>query len=473
MTARLVVVGDALLDLDLVGTAARLSPDAPVPVVDDAAEHARPGGAALAAALAAVHGDSVTLVTALAADDAAQRLRSLVESAGVDVVATAATGSTPVKQRVRAHGQSLLRLDRGGLVGDIELDADALAAIEAADAVLVSDYGRGVSAGRRMHETLGRLMSDVPIVWDPHPNGSSPPRGTHLVTPNATEAARWTGAAWEGSGLSAAVERATELVQRWHVGAVAVTVGERGAVLSYGDGLPQVFPAPSVSATDACGAGDRFAAAAAVALGSGCTPAEAVHHAVAAASGFVSLGGAAAYLSSTPGSSLPGGGRAADAVELACRTRAVDGAVIATGGCFDLLHAGHIATLRGARRLGDCLIVCLNSDASVRRLKGHGRPLVPVDDRRRVLEALECVDAVAVFEEDTPEEILRKIRPAIWAKGGDYSSARLPEQAVLSEWGGRALALPYVDGRSTTSLVRRARSGDMHTHHEPHPIRKA
>jgi rfaE bifunctional protein nucleotidyltransferase chain/domain len=136
--------------------------------------------------------------------------------------------------------------------------------------------------------------------------------------------------------------------------------------------------------------------------------------------------------------------------------RAAGGTVVATGGCFDLLHAGHVRTLAAARRLGDCLIVCLNSDASVRRLKGPSRPLVAQDDRAAVLGALESVDAVVVFEEDTPAEVLRRLRPHVWVKGGDYEGVRLPEADVLAEWGGRALVLPYLDGHSTTRLIKEA-----------------
>jgi rfaE bifunctional protein nucleotidyltransferase chain/domain len=134
--------------------------------------------------------------------------------------------------------------------------------------------------------------------------------------------------------------------------------------------------------------------------------------------------------------------------------------VVATGGCFDLLHAGHVATLRAARRLGDCLVVCLNSDTSVRRLKGPGRPVMPEVDRTRVLEALECVDSVVVFEDDTPVRVLEQLRPDVWVKGGDYAGADLPEAGVLTRWGGQAVVLPYVPGRSTTALVRElARTG--------------
>jgi rfaE bifunctional protein nucleotidyltransferase chain/domain len=129
---------------------------------------------------------------------------------------------------------------------------------------------------------------------------------------------------------------------------------------------------------------------------------------------------------------------------------------VATGGCFDLLHAGHVQTLQAARRLGDALVVCLNSDASVRRLKGADRPLVPQRDRAAVLQALGCVDAVLVFDEDTPERALERLRPQIWVKGGDYRGAALPEERVLRRWGGRAVLVPYVEGRSTTRLIEEA-----------------
>jgi rfaE bifunctional protein nucleotidyltransferase chain/domain len=144
------------------------------------------------------------------------------------------------------------------------------------------------------------------------------------------------------------------------------------------------------------------------------------------------------------------------AAEVVRRTRAAGGVVVATGGCFDLLHAGHVATLEAARRLGDCLVVCLNSDESVRRLKGAGRPLVPARDRVRVLEALGAVDAVTVFAEDTPLAVLDAIRPDVWVKGGDYTAPALPETELLAGWDGQVVVVPYLAGRSTTRLVETA-----------------
>jgi rfaE bifunctional protein nucleotidyltransferase chain/domain len=138
-------------------------------------------------------------------------------------------------------------------------------------------------------------------------------------------------------------------------------------------------------------------------------------------------------------------------------TRTRGGTVVATGGCFDVLHAGHVATLRAARALGDCLIVCLNSDASVRRAKGPDRPVNSAADRAAVLSALDCVDAVEIFEEDTPEEILRRLQPDVWVKGGDYTIEELPEASVVTSWGGQTVVLPYLPGRSTTEILARWR----------------
>jgi rfaE bifunctional protein nucleotidyltransferase chain/domain len=144
---------------------------------------------------------------------------------------------------------------------------------------------------------------------------------------------------------------------------------------------------------------------------------------------------------------------------VAARVRAAGGTVVATGGCFDLLHAGHVRLLDAARALGDCLIVCLNSDDSVRRLKGPDRPVVGEDDRAAVLAGLASVDAVAVFAEDDPRAVLRVLRPHVWVKGGDYALGDLPERSVLEGWGGRAVTVPYVAGRSTTRMIERTVAG--------------
>ncbi|MFF9819152.1 D-glycero-beta-D-manno-heptose 1-phosphate adenylyltransferase [Streptomyces sp. NPDC014006] len=462
--APLVVVGDALLDRDLTGSADRLAPDAPVPVVAGCEERVRPGGAALAAYLAAADGRPVTLITGLGDDPASGRLRELLDGR-VELIPLPLTGALSEKTRVLARGRPVVRLDRGDGRARAATE-EARAALGAAPAVLVSDYGRGAADALR-----DVLTERPPLVWDPHPRGGPPVPGTRLVTPARSEAeafARQTdaGADTPGGELRQAAGQAAALVRHWRVGAVSVTLGVRGALLSYGD-HPLLVPAPAAHEGDPCGAGDRFAATAAGLLADGSLVGEALQGAVAAATAFVGSGGAAAFPPPAPGrtaapaapSAPCGDGASGDPFAVAARVRAFGGTVVAAGGCFDLLHAGHVGLLQAARRIGDCLVVCVNSDDSVRRRKGDGRPVNPLADRVRVLRALGCVDAVAVFDEDTPERLLAELRPDVWVKGGDYTGADLPEAALLREWGGQAVLLPYLDGRSSTALIARAAEG--------------
>lgn len=525
---RVTVVGDALLDIDIRGEVERICPDSPVPVLDEHDELARPGGAALAAALAARAGAEVTLVTALGRDTAGRRLTRLLEAEGVSVCDLGLAGPTPEKVRLVAAGQRLLRLDRGGGPSPVRGRSmgEAADAVAAGHAVVVSDYGRGLTAyGPLLRALAARAGRRRPsLVWDPHPRGVAPVPGVALVTPSAAEAtafapgpegqsARGEGGAggWgvdavtgvDLSGLAGDAARARTLQERWRVRGVVVTRGRRGAVLAVGAGSPLVVPGRAVEAADTCGAGDAFAVHAALALAAGRTLPEAVEDAVGAAGAFVAAGAAGAV--AVGGGTAPrapgaeritggawrtgsaddqvlgaegaaggawrtgsggggptehdGGGAVDDPFELARAVRAAGGTVVATGGCFDLLHAGHVDLLRQARRLGDVLIVCLNADRSVRRLKGDGRPLQPEHDRRAVLLALDAVDAVAVFDDDTPVGVLSRLRPHVFVKGGDYAGVEIPEAALCAGWGGTAVTVPYLSGRSTSGLVELARRG--------------
>jgi D-beta-D-heptose 7-phosphate kinase/D-beta-D-heptose 1-phosphate adenosyltransferase len=445
----LVVVGDALLDRDLEGRAARLCPDAPVPVLDDLHERGRPGGAGLAAVLAAADGRDVVLVSAVGGDAAGARLRAALDGV-IELVELPLDGGTPEKIRVRAAGQSVVRLDRGtGRAAHTGLPDHVAARLAQAGAVLVSDYGRGLTAHPELRRLLHEAASRCPVVWDPHPRGTRPVADVRVATPNANEAEGFAPLNTGGGALSRISARAVRLVAEWGAASVAVTMGARGALLSYGEGTPLVVPAMPVDARDTCGAGDRFSSAVAATLLDGALPSEAVTAAVTAATDFVRSGGAAAV-----GDLRPDRAPRPQPWDLLENVRAAGGTVVATGGCFDLLHAGHVSVLRAARALGDCLIVCLNSDASVRRLKGPGRPIVPEEDRARVLRALECVDAVAVFDEEDPRRLLAVLRPDVWAKGGDYTGDELPEAELIRGWGGQVVLLPYLPGRSTTRLVR-------------------
>ncbi|MCD2191032.1 D-glycero-beta-D-manno-heptose 1-phosphate adenylyltransferase [Actinomycetospora soli] len=471
----LVVIGDALLDVDVDGSADRLCPDAPVPVLDADSERPRPGGAALAALLAALSTPRpVRLVAPLGDDEDSARLRDLLAGT-VEVVGLPTTGAVPRKTRMLAGDRPLLRLDTGGLgTGPWDLGpvADALAD---AGAVLVADYGRGVTADPALRDLLTATARRLPLVWDPHPRGADPVPGATLVSPNLAEA----GAAGAADWLPAASRAAATLRERWGVEAVVVTAGSHGALLRSAAGNAAV-PATAVTGGDPCGAGDRFAAAAALALAGGAAPDEAVSAAVGAAGAFVAGGGAGAVRRtadgtwSHPGLPREGNPRAARALEsspheesaspsrpgdadaavaLAEATRRRGGRVVATGGCFDLLHAGHARTLAAARALGDVLVVCLNSDDSVRRLKGSQRPVVGQADRAELLAALGCVDAVAVFDEDDPQALIARLRPDVWVKGGDYAADDLPEAPLVRSWGGEVVAVPYHAGRSSTRLL--------------------
>ncbi len=451
----LVVVGDAVLDRDITGRVARLSPDAPVPVVDELVERSRPGGAALAALLARGDGRDVVLVTALADDAGGAELAGLLAGAGIEVVDLGLAGATPEKVRVRSDGRTLLRLDRGDRTpAAIGPATDrSLSALFGAGGVLVADYGRGVAAAPTLRAALAALPRRTPVVWDPHPRGPEPVPGVTLATPNVAEAGHFASSVTAAEGLAGTTARARALRRRWQASSVSVTMSAAGALLVEDDDAPPlVVPAAVVPCFDSCGAGDRYASAAAGLLADGALPSEAVAGAVAASSAFVATGGAAAItVPAAPACAVP-----ESAATLVERVRGAGGTVVATGGCFDLLHAGHVSLLRAARALGDCLVVLLNSDESVRRLKGAGRPRVPADDRAAVLSALNCVDAVQIFDEVTPERALERLRPDVFAKGGDYALGELPEAAAVARWGGQAVVLPYLEGRSTTSILREA-----------------
>jgi D-beta-D-heptose 7-phosphate kinase/D-beta-D-heptose 1-phosphate adenosyltransferase len=456
----LVVIGDAMLDIDLEGTAERLCPEAPVPVVDVDREWRRPGGAGLAALLAARSTAEVALVTAIGADTAGRALTELL-GRDLEVIPLPLRGSTVCKTRVRAAGHSMVRLDSGdGVAGSEPLPAQVEDLIRAAEAVLVADYGRGVARLPGLRCLLAEVADRIPVVWDPHPRGPAPVAGIRLATPNEAEAKHF------APGYSGAAELAKILRDDWSARNVAVTVGAAGAILADGGSCVEV-PVPRASAisrgmpADTCGAGDRFASAAAAALLDGASVPEAVAAAVDAAARFVVAGGASA-LSTRDTDILPSQGRPSrtgSAFDLAARVRERGGRLVATGGCFDLVHPGHISLLREARGLGDALVVCLNSDDSVRRLKGPSRPIVPERDRARLLSELSSVDAVAVFEEDSPVSILDCLRPDVWVKGGDYAVAELPETPVVRRHGGAIVVIPTVRGYSTTKLVAAAHAG--------------
>jgi D-beta-D-heptose 7-phosphate kinase/D-beta-D-heptose 1-phosphate adenosyltransferase len=461
-----VVVGDVLLDIDVEGSVDRLCPDAPAPVLAVQREQARPGGAGLTAVLVAGRDVPVRLVTAVEDDEPGRRLRGLLDGA-LDLVAGPAQGGTVIKCRLRAGGRSMLRTDRGaarpvpGFAAGLDLDA----ALRGAGAVLVSDYGRGVAADPDVRAALSRAVKRrVPVVWDPHPRGAEPVPGTTVVTPNLAEARGAAGdVAPDGAGAPAALQLAAHLLGRWDARAVAVTLGSAGAVVRHRHGACSAAPAPYAEEQDPCGAGDHFAGGVAVALARGATVDDAVAEAVVGAAGFIARGGGAALrregarwvqlgertaVAEDPTEAAPALTGTAAAVRFAGEVREAGGTVVGAGGSFDGLHTGHTAMLEAARALGDCLVVLVNSDASVARRTGGSGPLVPLEDRIAALAALNCVDAVAVFDADDPRRVLRSLRPHLWVKGGDHDPAELPETPLVRSWGGEVVAVPYRPDRT-------------------------
>ena len=443
----LVVLGDVLLDRDVVGAATRLCPDGPVPVVEQLEERVRAGGAGLSVSLLRRQAPDVPirLLTATARDGAGTEVRRWLEDQGIDVVDLVDHGTTSEKIRVRVDGRTLLRVDRGcpGRIGELPHDTQPL---RDAAAVLVSDYGRGITSHPGARTVLaGAVAAGVPVVWDPHPRGAPPVQGTTVVLPNAVEAGLDRA---RPDDLARVARRAVELGREWQVGAVALTMGAGGALLASGDGVPLVVPVEDAHELgDTCGAGDAFAAAVTVALAGGALLSEAVLQGVTVASRYVRDGAVAPVPPVAPTSR-------SDAADGRSRT-------VAAGGCFDILHAGHVAMLHHARRLGDRLVVLLNSDESVRRLKGPGRPVQRDVDRAAVLRSLSCVDDVVVFDEDTPVAALDRLRPDVFVKGGDYTHRHVEESAAVDRWGGTVVTVPFVDGLSTTRLLATARRSEL------------
>jgi len=419
MNGRLLVIGDALLHRDVEGRVGRLAPDAPVSLLDERTVRTRAGGAGLAAILAARNGRPVTLLTSLASDRAGSELARLLLDAGVDLI------------------------DLGEIIDGTAAATASRAALDEADGVLVSDCGRGVASNAQVRATLAARAGRLPLVWDPHPGGLPPLAGATLATPNLAEAVASVGKE-QPDDEEELGKLARGLSREWKVERVAITLGEDGALLGPEDGRLPVRVHCAKASGDSCGAGDMFAAEAAARLADGHDCKEAVTSAVAAATRFVAGGDAGgariSLLDPTPRTARGSGSvppSLAKALALAARVRRAGGTVSATGGRFDLLHLGQVRCLEAAARLGDCLIVLVNSDRSVGALKGVNGPLLRERERAAALRRLACVDEVVIFDGPTPTEALRLLRPDVWAKSGDYDVDELPEGREVHSWGGR------------------------------------
>ncbi|HVV21481.1 MAG TPA: D-glycero-beta-D-manno-heptose 1-phosphate adenylyltransferase [Pseudonocardiaceae bacterium] len=457
-----VVVGDAILDGWVSGVCTRLSREAPVPVLDVGHRHCAPGGAANTAANLAALGAHAVLVAAVGDDADGALLRDQLRSAGVDVSGTVVVPdrSTATKRRLVADGQLLARVDE---IDDRPLPESAVDGLRAAltatepDAVLVCDYGLGLAdtladALRSMRPSVGLFAvdaHDVPRWADLRPD---------IVTPNAEEAA----AALGGPLPDDPRQRQADLHRATGADCVVVTMDTRGSVLLARDRPAHRTWATPVPDRQATGAGDTFTAAVCLARACGVPTTTAVELGQAAADVVVHDGGTSVctteLLAERLGQFRTAALRPEQLADRVAAHRLAGRRIVLTNGCFDVLHSGHVAYLNQAKQLGDVLIVGLNSDAGVRRLKGPGRPVNGESDRAAVVAALSCVDHVAVFDEDDATGLVELVRPDSYVKGGDYTPQMLPETPVVRRCGGEVRILDYLPERSTTAVIDRIRA---------------
>jgi D-beta-D-heptose 7-phosphate kinase / D-beta-D-heptose 1-phosphate adenosyltransferase len=476
-----VVVGDCILDRWTVGEAERVSREAPAPVVRVTETVAVPGGAANTAVNARALGARVRMVGFVGDDESGAVLRERLEAAGVDTtyLVEVAGARTTTKSRVVGGDRVVVRVDELAeppSEADGARLADAVArAVRCADAAVVCDYGLGV----RAVDVVPVLDRDRPgaVVVDAHDLTRWAPLHPDLVTPNAGEAAGLLDRALGSGGerVHAVVAARSEVLAATGARAAVVTLDRDGTVLLETDPAVEPFRTRATPASEqqASGAGDTFCAAATVALAVGAPVRDAVAVAQAAADVVVREAGtsvcsAAALLESVtaPAATVVDHDDLALAIEDA---RRAGRRVVFTNGCFDVVHRGHTTYLRQARDLGDLLVVAVNDDDSVRRLKGPERPINPAEDRAGVLAALACVDLVTVFATDTPIPLIERVRPDVYVKGGDYSPEMLRETEVVRSYGGEVVMVDYVPEHSTSAVVRRIREAAGRPEADPAP----
>uniref|UniRef100_A0A942SZT5 Bifunctional protein HldE n=1 Tax=Neobacillus citreus TaxID=2833578 RepID=A0A942SZT5_9BACI len=463
-----VVVGDCILDRWTVGEAERVSREAPAPVVRVTETVAVPGGAANTAVNARALGARVRMVGLVGDDESGRVLRDRLAAAGVDTtfLVEVPGGTTTTKSRVVGGDRVVVRVDELAAPPQAEDGrrlAEAVArAVRCADAAVVCDYGLGVSPD----DVVPMLDRDRPsaVVVDAHDLTRWSALRPDLVTPNAGETAALLGRdLGHGSErVPTVVDARADVLAVTGARAAVVTLDRDGTVLlEHGaDGAHRTRAVPA-SEQQASGAGDTFCAAATVALSVGASARDAVSVAQTAADVVVREAGtsvctADALIASVtaPAATVVDHDELAEAIESA---HAAGRRVVFTNGCFDVVHRGHTTYLRQARELGDLLVVAVNDDDSVRRLKGPERPINTAEDRAGVLAALACVDLVTVFPTDTPIPLLERVRPDVYVKGGDYSPEMLRETEVVRRYGGEVVMVDYVPEHSTTAVVRRIR----------------
>ena len=463
------VVGDLMLDEYVMGAVERISPEAPVPVVRVRDTEHRLGGAANVARQVAALGAEVSLAGVIGDDAAGEDFLRLCAASNINTRAVIRLPErrTTRKLRVLGHSQQLLRLDWEDLKpcapqATVRM-VSKLADGPRPDAIILSDYAKGVLTPETI-ASVTALRGNGPVVVDPKHRDFTRYRGATTITPNLRELEAAAAQALDPDDTEAIAAAARLLAQAAGLEAMVVTLGDRGMLVVPVQGNNTAVPAIKREVYDVTGAGDTAISVLTLSLAAGASLAEAAQLANAAAGVSVGQIGAVAVdagsirnaLSARPDGKIL---TRDDLVARAATWRMAGKRIVFTNGCYDLLHAGHLSLLSQAAKLGDILVLAINSDASVRRLKGPERPLVPQEDRAAVLAALGFVDAVTIFDEDTPLEVLQSVRPHVLVKGGDYQLDQVVGREFIEATGGRVMLVPLTPEKSTTALVERIRSG--------------
>ncbi|MBN4055364.1 bifunctional D-glycero-beta-D-manno-heptose-7-phosphate kinase/D-glycero-beta-D-manno-heptose 1-phosphate adenylyltransferase HldE [bacterium AH-315-K03] len=460
--AQVLVVGDVMLDRYWHGQTSRISPEAPVPVVKVEQTEDRPGGAANVALNVAALGAGVSLTGLVGCDEAAQALTQMMIAANVNSdFQTSDTYPTITKLRVISRHQQLIRMDFEDGFSDNDaslLSEKARQLLPPVGALILSDYAKGA-----LNEPQGLIQAakaaGIPVLVDPKGTDFSRYRGATLLTPNLHEFEAIVGHCANEQEL---VTKGEQLMHQHDLQALLVTRGEHGMTLLRPDEPELHLPARAREVFDVTGAGDTVISVLASALAAGEAMPQAVALANLAAGIVVAKLGTAAI-------SAPELRRAVNREQGSERgvvtleqlrfiledARAHGERIVFTNGCFDIIHAGHVGYLEQARELGDRLIVAINSDESVVRLKGPGRPINPVDRRMAVLAGLESVDWVTSFDGDTPESLLRELKPDVLVKGGDYDKKSVVGWEIVETYNGAVKVLSFFDDCSTTAIVKK------------------
>ena len=458
--ASVLVVGDLMLDRYWHGPTSRISPEAPVPVVHVRDIEERPGGAGNVALNIARLGAQSTVLGLTGNDDAANALEKNLQAAGVKTrFVRLDENATVTKLRVISRHQQLIRLDfEDGFIGkDISgQEAEFVKLLDQHDVVVCSDYGKGAL---RNVQSLIALCRDkkIPVLVDPKGTDFNRYSGANLVTPNLSEFESVVGTCVDEAEL---VEKGQQLCVQCNFDALLITRSEHGMTLIQKDGEAFHLPTQAREVFDVTGAGDTVISTLAAALAAG----DDMHNAVALANlaagivvgklGTASVTPEELYQEVHKHIAVKRGIVSQDELMTAVRQCHQRGEVIVmTNGCFDILHAGHVTYLQQAREQGDRLIVAVNVDETVRKLKGEDRPVNPLEHRMRMLAALECVDWVLPFEEETPMRLICDVLPDILVKGGDNDPDKIPGGDCVRENGGEVRVLTYVEGVSTTEII--------------------